>query len=276
MNTVASAEQHQSSSYLGGMATPNPFSDDISTPCKTASSSRHSSLAVAAGAETTQTCATAVSRSGSPIGTLVKDIQSSLHLKGTINLDRDNMKPPPAFEPFRCESPFEIKTQSTPLLLKSRKRAMEEMSPGLGLGANSPTPALWNRSRGRKIRGSVLAGSPGLCGMTLFGREDDQNAENDSSLDDEGSLSMIPRIRSSTMRSGPLEQSTLDCTPSRSLGSKNKRIRSTSKCIPTFLPIQEECDAELVTMTPSRTPVTTQSAAFLSPTTSSVGAAAAA
>ncbi|KAJ1807763.1 m-phase inducer phosphatase, partial [Coemansia sp. RSA 2599] len=86
------------------------------------------------------------------------------------------------------------------------------------------------------------------------------------------------------MRNYTLEETSLDFTPSRSLGAKNKRIRSTSKRIPTFLPIQEECDAELAN-TPSRTPgtaalapgtpVAAEAASVLSPSFSSAAKAAA-
>ncbi|KAJ2228013.1 m-phase inducer phosphatase [Coemansia sp. RSA 1722] len=295
MHTVASADQLQTSSYLGVMSTPNPFNDGISTPCKTATPPRHSRLSLT-GTETTQTCTTAVSGSTSPIGTLVKDIQSSLHLKGTLKLDRDNMKPPPSFEPFKCESPFEIKTQSTPLMFRSRKRLLEEMSPGLGPIADSPTPAFCSRKKGRKLRGSVLAVSPGLCGTTLFSCEG-KSAEDDSSFGDDSSLSQMPCIQASTthnytLEETPLDTTQLDSTPCRSLASRakrirsiSKRIRSPSKLIPTFLPIQEECDAELA-KTPSRTPAsaasasgtpaTIDTASFLSPPSRRISSTAAA
>ncbi|KAJ1725033.1 m-phase inducer phosphatase [Coemansia erecta] len=247
------APDHPSSSYICGMSTPNPFVDGLSTPCKTASSdkTRHSAKSEA-GSETSQTSATAVSRSGSPIATLAKDIQSSLNLKTTIRLDRDKVKPPPAFQPYRCQSPYQPKVQRTPMMMTgSRKRTLDEStSPGLGLNSASPTAMFWSRSRGSKPRGSILGASP--CGG-LFTRESYQQKADEADDDDTGFLdgddllSIVPRARSSSLRNYTLTQPDLEGTPSRPQGSgsgRAKRIRSSSKGIPKFLPIQEEGDLE--------------------------------
>ncbi|KAJ2786537.1 m-phase inducer phosphatase [Coemansia interrupta] len=254
MNTTV-APDHPSSSYIRGLSTPNPFIEGLSTPCKTASSdkTRHSAKSDA-GSETSQTNTTAVSRSGSPIASLVKDIQSSLNLKSTIRLDRDKVKPPPSFQPYKCQSPYQPTVPRTPIMTASRKRTRDELtSPGLGLTSASPTTMFWSRNRGRKPRGSILGATPG---GGLFSRESQQQMADEAdgdddddtvSLDADDLLSIAPRVRSSSLRNYTLTQPDLAGTPSRPQGSgsgRAKRIRSSSKGIPTFLPIQEEGDLE--------------------------------
>ncbi|KAJ2362150.1 m-phase inducer phosphatase, partial [Coemansia sp. RSA 2607] len=66
-------------------------------------------------------------------------------------------------------------------------------------------------------------------------------------LDSDDLLSIAPRARSSSLRNYTLTQANLEDTPSRPQGAGNgraKRIRSMSKGIPMFLPIQEEGEIE--------------------------------
>ncbi|KAJ1867420.1 m-phase inducer phosphatase [Coemansia sp. RSA 989] len=193
MNTVAS---DRLSSCLRGIGSPNPFT---ATPRREAGNS--------------------------PVSGLASELNSSLHLDSSPGR-------PPAFEPFSAHE------SQTPLL--SRKRPIEDMgSPSL----NTPT-AFWSRSRGKRAQGhSLLSESPfasrSLLGESPFASRspalplvrDSTFTDEESSFDDDGSLTNLPRMRGSAIKT-ILEDQMLECTPLKA--SKIKRARSRTAGIPSF------------------------------------------
>ncbi|KAJ2319285.1 m-phase inducer phosphatase [Coemansia sp. RSA 2704] len=215
---------------------------------------------------------------GSPVAGLVKELNSSLHLDS--NSPNAPSSKPPAFEPY-----------ATPLLLRSRKRPMDErsspamalsgQSPGLllggggalGLGANSPTTAFWSRNQGRRAgkeatpllfrpeshSAKTEARAEGKSAATpLLFRRESLPTDSESSFDDDGSLTSLPRMRGlaapekpalgaeHTPSARPLRRGAalsgrmeymLDSTPLRAQGSMVKRARSQTAGIPSFQPL---------------------------------------
>ncbi|KAJ2008531.1 m-phase inducer phosphatase [Coemansia thaxteri] len=284
MNSVAS--DVRSSSYMRGVASPNPFGASAAARkhgAAAATPSPSSSMHRAGGDGLSFS-----SLSGSPIASLVKELNSSLHLDTSTSSTHSQR----GAEPFVCQSVFESgraqqhqqhqqHQQTTPLLLRSRKRQMEDLSsPGGGMHMNSPTAAFWARkqqqqqhSRGLSARGSMLtfnvAGAPSL---SLFRRES-LNTDEESSFDDDGSLTSLPRMRNGGMtapaagRGRRCEAMEFDCnnTPSRPHGgSIMKRARSQASGISMgFQAIMEEPDSEAeMPLVPAPTP---QEAAGFSP-----------
>ncbi|KAJ2689201.1 m-phase inducer phosphatase [Coemansia spiralis] len=259
MNTVAS-DRRSSSSYMSGVSSPTPFSASPapSTMRKhpsTAPAAPTSSLLHRSAGEAPPSFSS-LSSGNSPMASLVKDLNSSLHLdtsgSSSLSLPRPEAPSTPVrgqgSEPFVCRSaasPFDAaRGQTTPLLSRSRKRQMEEQgSPALAMHMNSPSAAFWARKQqpGRGARGSMLtfnsAGSPGLA---LFRRES-LNTDDDSSFDDDGSLTSLPRMRGlAGRRQG---EAAMDCTPSRPAGGI-KRARQVTGIANGFQPILEEQDCE--------------------------------
>ncbi|KAJ2811218.1 hypothetical protein FBU31_007820, partial [Coemansia sp. 'formosensis'] len=157
---------------------------------------------------------------------------------------------PPGFEPFVCrsaQSPFSsAKEQTTPLLSRSRKRQIEEQgSPALAMYMNSPTAASWARKQqlGRGSRGGSMltSNSAGAPSLGLFRRES-LNTDDESSFDDDGSLTNLPRMRGLGLKKR-VEEPMMNYTPSRPNGGSIKRARSQVTGIANgFQPILEEQD----------------------------------
>ncbi|KAJ1731830.1 m-phase inducer phosphatase [Coemansia biformis] len=228
MSTAASGRV--SSRCMRGMASPNPFA---ATPSRGAAGDlAHSS----------------------PVAGLACELNSSLHL------DSDGGSPAraPAFAPLGTASPFGATSlldgggPATPLLLQSRKRPMRGLgpptmgslgSPGM-LGADSPSAALWSRSRSRRAntplaRATPAGLAPASAACTPAGHEGPLHpVDDDSSFDDDGSLTNLPRMRGSAIKT-IMEDHMLDCTPLRSQASRIKRARGQSTAIPSFLPLAE-------------------------------------
>ncbi|KAJ2159574.1 m-phase inducer phosphatase [Coemansia sp. RSA 552] len=226
MNTVAS--DRLSSPYMRGLtAASNPFA--AVTPSRPRGGASEQ-----ASAELSE---------HSPVASLVKDLNSSLHL----DHGSTPTKATPAMDSLGAPSPFEA--QGTPLLLRSRKRQIDDMgSPAVlrGLNADSPSIAVWGRSQGggrlgRGRRAPLLADSPS-CGSSsrqpLLFRRESLNTDEDSSFDDDGSLTSLPRMRGSTVKS-IMEGRALECTPVRPQGSAIKRARSRTAAVSGFQPISE-------------------------------------
>ncbi|KAJ2494809.1 m-phase inducer phosphatase, partial [Coemansia sp. RSA 2052] len=260
MHTVAS---DRTPSYMRGIASPSPFGAS-SAPRKypsTAPASSTTSLLHRSGAA----CDAPPSfnpLSGSPMASLVNDLNSSLHLDTSTSSSHSlshtqtpSRQQQPAFEPFVCRSaaaaPLDpARGQTTPLLLRSRKRQMEDQSsPALAMHMNSPTAAFWARKQqpppGRGARGSMLTvNSVGAPSLSLFRRES-LNTDDESSFDDDGSLTSLPRMRALSAK--PREpEPMLGFTPCRPNGGSIKRARSqVSGIAGGFQPIQEEQDGEM-------------------------------
>ncbi|KAJ2677682.1 m-phase inducer phosphatase [Coemansia spiralis] len=265
MNTLAS-DRLSSSSHMGSRVMSNPFGSPLPQ-------SRHRSGSMTAPSTGATAVATPGTRmafgqasappklvvSGSPVGSLVVDLNSNLHLESSTGR-------PPAFEPFRSPSP---ECQATPLLLRSRKRQLDEQSPALAF--NSPT-TLWARNRTR-ARPSMLAGTPRQQTLSLFRRESlntDDYLLVDSSFDDDGSLTSLPKMRGSALSKTILEdhqpqqqqQQQLhqaDCTPLRGKAGSIKRVRS--QAAPSFQPIREEEDCARLMPAAATCPATPTSTA---------------
>ncbi|KAJ2879799.1 m-phase inducer phosphatase [Coemansia aciculifera] len=276
MNTVAT--DRRSSSHMRGMSSPNPFGASPAPPPlrklpSTAPASSTTSLLHRSGGEAPPSF-NSLSSGSSPMASLVQDLNSSLHLdtstssSHSLSHSRPPSTPsnPPAFEPFVCRSaasPFDAaRGQTTPLLSRSRKRQMEDQSsPALAMHMNSPTAAFWARKQqpARGARGSILnfntAGAPNLA---LFRRES-LNTDDDSSFDDDGSLTSLPRMRGLGVKKRAdepvlglkmcAEESMLDFTPCRPNGGSIKRARSQVTGIAGgFQPILEEQDSDMETL----------------------------
>ncbi|KAJ1776808.1 m-phase inducer phosphatase [Coemansia sp. RSA 1824] len=145
--------------------------------------------------------------SHSPVAGLANELNSSLHLDTSTPSLR-----PPAFEPFRATSPEPRRDTATPLLLRSRKRVADDMG-----ASASPTAMFWSRSQG--TRWSKTAESPcstKRSAMLLFRRES-VHTDDDSSFDDDGSLTRLPRMKGPGIKT-ILEDKALDVSPQRRLG----------------------------------------------------------
>ncbi|KAJ2744942.1 m-phase inducer phosphatase [Coemansia sp. BCRC 34301] len=290
MHTVAS---DRTSSYIRGLASPIPFGANAA-PRKVPSTAPASSTTSLL--HRTGTAADAPPpfnvRSGSPIASLVNDLNSSLHLDTSTTSSHSlshmqtpsKQQPPvqPAFEPFVCRSASpsdSARGPTTPLLSRSRKRQMEDQgSPALAMHMNSPTAAFWSRKQkpSRGARSSILTvNSIGAPSLSLFRRES-LNTDDESSFDDDGSLTSLPQMRALSARSREPEPM-FACTPCRPNGGSVKRARSQVTGIAGgFQPILEEQDSDIDTAlapvpamaTPARAPPQ-QDSSFFSPFTRS-------
>ncbi|KAJ2493720.1 m-phase inducer phosphatase [Coemansia sp. RSA 2050] len=262
MNTVAS-DRRSSSSYMSGMSSPTPFSASPAPSTlrklpSTAPASSTTSLLHRSAGEAPPSF-NSLSSGNSPMASLVKDLNSSLHLdtsaSSSLSLPCSEAPSTPikpqVLEPFVCRSaasPFDAaRGQTTPLLSRSRKRQMEDQSsPALTMHMNSPSAAFWARKQqpGRVARGSMLTfNSTGSPGLALFRRES-LNTDDESSFDDDGSLTSLPRMRGLVAKKRG-EEPTMDCTPCRPNGDSIKRARSQVTGIANgFQPILEEQDCE--------------------------------
>ncbi|KAJ2722158.1 m-phase inducer phosphatase [Coemansia sp. Benny D115] len=262
-----------SSSYLGGLATPNPFVDIAPvTPCKTAPATSRS-MATAVNDEVSPACTTpknsaARSGSASPVGTLVKELTNSLSINRTQQEDI-RMKPPPVFEPFKtCNSPLEIRSLSTPMLMRPVRRGRDEStgSPGMPFDPSSPTAEFWRRGKINRARGSLLAESPMARGIVLFqsplsakrpAEDEPSESDDEDDLAAQPALGLgspfasLPRMRPSTtkkLRLDDFAELGSNDTPLRAKSSRFQRTRTQVPRIPIFTPIKEECDLEAVAL----------------------------
>ncbi|KAJ2451313.1 m-phase inducer phosphatase [Coemansia sp. RSA 2336] len=149
----------------------------------------------------------------SPVSGLASELNSSLHLDNSPGR-------PPAFEPFAAHE------GQTPLL--TRKRPIEDM----GSPISTPT-AFWSRSQGRRAQArSLLSESPFASRSPALPLVRDSTlTDEESSFDDDGSLTNLPRMRGTAIKT-ILEDQMLECTPLKA--SKIKRARSRTAGIPSF------------------------------------------
>ncbi|KAJ2079213.1 m-phase inducer phosphatase [Coemansia sp. RSA 988] len=99
------------------------------------------------------------------------------------------------------------------------------------MGLLSATRDIFECGYAQRYRGSVLSGPPE--------RPHSKNRHSDSSFDDDGSLTSLPRMRGTGLKAIG-EDHMLNCTPIRAQPSRIKRTRSQTTGIPQFLPISED------------------------------------
>ncbi|KAJ1858531.1 m-phase inducer phosphatase [Coemansia sp. RSA 1822] len=151
----------------------------------------------------------------SPVAGLAKELNSSLHL----DTSTPSSLRPPVFEPFRATSPEPQRDAATPLLLRSRKRVADDMG-----ASASPTAMFWSRSQGArwsKTAESPCANNAKRSAMLLFRRES-VHTDDDSSFDDDGSLTRLPKMKGPSIKT-ILEDKALDVSPQRPLGVSPQR-----------------------------------------------------
>ncbi|KAJ2825158.1 m-phase inducer phosphatase [Coemansia erecta] len=232
---------------MRGIASPNPFAGEslANSPVAGLAKDLNSSLHL--------------DSSNASSSSLRRESSVSLHRRDNSGStpSRAAMRPP-AFEPFLSAS-SSPNDSGTPLLLRSRKRGVDDLgSPALALSANSPSHAFWARNQGRRAAPSSsssknknsnsrqqLCDSP--CSSSsmatarplgLLFRHEGGNTDDDSSFDDDGSLTSLPRMRGSQIKT-IMEEHVLESTPLRSYAGQIKRARSQTTAIPSFLPLAE-------------------------------------
>ncbi|KAJ2773940.1 m-phase inducer phosphatase [Coemansia nantahalensis] len=246
MNAVAS--DRLPSRCLRGISSPNPF---VATPSRPQ------------GARAMANTAPPAAGRRSPVGGLASELDSSLHLDSDSGSPRlppaPPPPPPPAFEPFGAGEGAGL---VTPMLIRSRKRPMRDLgSPGLAAAAasNSPSAAFWARNRGRRMAAPtpLALATPSrpppavpATAAPVFGpHESLLSVDDDSSFDDDGSLTSLPRMRGSAIRT-ILEDRALDFTPLQSQASRIKRVRGQSTAIPSFAPLAEAAEEDAAALLP--------------------------
>ncbi|KAJ2704367.1 m-phase inducer phosphatase [Coemansia spiralis] len=281
---TAVASERRPSRYLRSMGSPNQFA---ATPTRPKGPRPMASTAPPAPTRD-------MLDHESPVCGLACDLNSSLHLdsdSGSPSLPPMPLPPPPAFEQFDAVAPLSPAGLVTPVAVRSLKRPMRDLgSPGMAPPAQSPSVALWARSRGRRAATSLALGPPlalATPGSPFTARTPATYpgfqatpgdpptarapathpgfhpgfqatpggpltacapathpgflaaaaaADDDSSFDGDGSLTSLPRMRGSAIRT-ILEDRALDCTPLQSQASRIKRVRGQGTAIPSFLPL---------------------------------------
>ncbi|KAJ1665976.1 m-phase inducer phosphatase [Coemansia sp. RSA 1813] len=246
-----------SSAYMNRVGIPNPF-DSPAPRSRSRSGSMTAPSTVGTAVETTPRLKLftannrAVQASAPPVMRRISRVSSITDLLD--DLDTGKSSEPDVFE---CPSPATtVATDDegapshtrTPLF-GSRKRSLDEpRSPAFTFNVGTPTPAAtssprlgWPRS-GSRARPSMLAASPGTPNaLPLFSREGN-NTDDDSSFDDDGSLTNLPRMRRTAALTSIMEDHGMaeSSTPLRGQATRIKRARSQARPIPHFPPIRAD------------------------------------
>ncbi|KAJ2615869.1 m-phase inducer phosphatase [Coemansia sp. RSA 1804] len=285
MHTIATDRVSSSSAYMSGVGLPNPF-DSPAPRSRNRSGSVAAPSTVGTAVETprlrlftapsraVQASAPPVMRMSS-IGSLMDDLDSGLSLDGA----------PSAATPikrrglFECASPgttVATDDEATPLF-GSRKRLFDEpASPAFTFNAATPTPAAaQSRLTRPRARASMLVASPCVGGvLPLFTREG-HNTDEDSSFDDDGSLTSLPRMRRPTALASIMEDhdAAESATPLRGQATRIKRVRGLAqpRALARLQPAQPPQTAQLAQPVPPAlavhpaTPTRARMAAMLAP-----------
>ncbi|KAJ1906023.1 m-phase inducer phosphatase [Coemansia sp. IMI 209127] len=261
MHTVATDRISSSSAYMNRVGLPNPF-DSPAPRSRSRSGSMTAPSTVGTAVDTTparlklftansravQASAPPVMRISrvSSITDMLDDLDCSLHSSKSAESDSFECVSPATTMATDDEGP--LSHTRTPLF-GSRKRSLDEpRSPAFTFNIGTPTPAAtssprlgWPRS-GSRSRPSMLAASPGTPNaLPLFSREG-SNTDDDSSFDDDGSLTNLPRMRRTVALTSIMEDHGMadSTTPLRGQATRIRRTRSQSRPTPHFPPIRED------------------------------------
>ncbi|KAJ2546351.1 hypothetical protein EV175_005634, partial [Coemansia sp. RSA 1933] len=266
MHTVATdritSSTSSASAYMNRVGLPNPFDSPVPRS-RSRSGSMVAPSTVGTAVDSTPTRlklftenSRAVQASAPPVMRRISRVSSITEMLDDLDSSLHSSKSAES-EVFECASPTTTVTTDdegplshagTPLF-GSRKRSFgEPRSPAFTFNIGTPTPAAassprlgWPRS-GSRSRPSMLAASSGTpTALPLFSREG-SNTDDDSSFDDDGSLTNLPRMRRTAALTSIMEDHDMgeSTTPLRGQATRIKRARSQARPIPRFPPIRED------------------------------------